>query len=465
MRNQSGYFKRALSPIFFIVPLSLAIHGSCGEDALVPPAAEQPPTFDPFQGMDRSGRIPKVTLPSDIRHPERWRYIPEGRIKPGNIWERFWVTSFITPVVYFEEDIGLGGGLALTDIDFREQRRREFAGIFLSASSEGQETYKIVWQRWLNHRTLPTGGVVMEERSFMRGVAAYDRSLTRRFFGFGSRSQKDDETSFTDEASYAEASVQTTVPHPGDDFVVQLGFRGEHRNLFRGQVKNMAVTEDIYPELVRRADSYDSAWVNGLLRYDRRDSPHNPYRGWMVEASVDSAPWQQSANSDTVDSGAIWTVAGTLAIPIPGLFHAGAEGNEENPPTDVIAVGGFAQATSGDMPFWALPSLGGSKSLRGYIANRFTDRSAWHLSAEYRFWVIPRGAAITDTVRFERFGLALFYELGTVAPSVNDFSDAKIHDSYGLSFRAMLERTALFRADLGWCADGFSFNFGYGLSF
>jgi Omp85 superfamily domain len=465
MSGHTTNFRPSISVIHCFFPFSVLMTSvSYAEDAHIKPA-EEPVIFDPFQGMDRSGRIPKVELPSDIQHPERWRYVPEGRIKPGNILERFWVTSFITPIFYYEEDVGLGGGLALTDIDFRGQRRREFAGLFLSASSEGQETYRIVWQRWLNHRSLPAGGVVLEERSFVRGVVAYDRSLTRRFFGFGSRSHKDDETSFTDEASYADASIQTTLPHPGDDLVVQLGFRGEHRNLYRGRVENIPTTEDIYPEVVRRADSYDSMWLNGLLRYDRRDSPHNPYRGWMVEASVDSAPWQQSANSDTTDAGAIWTVASTLAIPIPGLFHDGAEGDEENPPTDVIAVGGFAQATSGDMPFWALPSLGGSKSLRGYIANRFTDRAAWHLAAEYRFWVIPRGAAITDSIRFERFGLALFYELGTVAPSVNDFSDAKIHDSYGLSFRTMLERTALFRADLGWCADGFSFNFGYGLSF
>ena len=33
--------------------------------------------------MDPSGRIPKVPLPEDLPNPERWRYIPEGRIMPG----------------------------------------------------------------------------------------------------------------------------------------------------------------------------------------------------------------------------------------------------------------------------------------------------------------------------------------------------------------------------------------------
>ena len=137
--------------------------------ALVPAAdepapmdqASPPEPFDPFLGMDRNGRIPKVDFPADIEHPERWRYVPEGRIKPGSMLERFWVTSFIAPILYYEEDIGLGGGVAVTDIDFRQQRRREFAGIFLSTSTEGQKQYKIIWQRWLNHRNLLNGGILM----------------------------------------------------------------------------------------------------------------------------------------------------------------------------------------------------------------------------------------------------------------------------------------------------------------
>ena len=37
--------------------------------------------------------------------------------------------------------MGIGGGLALTDIDFRAQRRREFLGAFVTQTSEGQERY------------------------------------------------------------------------------------------------------------------------------------------------------------------------------------------------------------------------------------------------------------------------------------------------------------------------------------
>ena len=55
------------------------------------------PLYDPYLGMDASGRIPKVSLPEDLPEPTRWRYIPEGRIMPGNMFERLFVSSFISP--------------------------------------------------------------------------------------------------------------------------------------------------------------------------------------------------------------------------------------------------------------------------------------------------------------------------------------------------------------------------------
>ncbi|MGH2394872.1 MAG: hypothetical protein ACRDGH_15520, partial [Candidatus Limnocylindria bacterium] len=61
----------------------------------------EPRRHDPLQGMEPSGRIPKVPLPDDLPNPERWRYLPEGRIKPGNVFERFLVSSFVAPQFFY----------------------------------------------------------------------------------------------------------------------------------------------------------------------------------------------------------------------------------------------------------------------------------------------------------------------------------------------------------------------------
>ena len=87
--------------------------GEAGAQQPAPPSEPPAPApHDPLQGMEPSGRIPKVEFPEDLPNPERWRYFPEGRIKPGNIFQRLLVTSFISPQIFFEESIGVGGGVS-----------------------------------------------------------------------------------------------------------------------------------------------------------------------------------------------------------------------------------------------------------------------------------------------------------------------------------------------------------------
>jgi outer membrane protein assembly factor BamA len=161
----------------------------------------------------------------------------------------------------------------------------------------------------------------------------------------------------------------------------------------------------------------------------------------------------------------VGTVFGNVAFPLPPLFHRGGDAREENPPTDTLALGATVQTSAGSMPFYQRPSLGGTHTLRGYIANRFTDNSSWHAAAEYRFWVIPRGFAITDTIRIERVGMALFYEAGTVADSLEELPVSRVHTSYGVGLRFSLERTAVFRADVGFSKEDINVTVGFGLSF
>lgn len=440
-----------------IVGLALALlaaaHAAAAQEA-------GPPDHDPFQGMERSGRIPKVLLPEDVPSPERWRYIPEGRIKPGNALERFLVSSFVSPQIFFEQDIGAGAGIALTDIDFRSQRRREFLGAFVSYTTEGQQNYRLIWRRWLHHRDLPSGGVLLEERSRIGASVGYEKSLTRRFFGFGPDTRERDETSYTDEVIEVGGRADFALPRPGGDWVATLGGRWESHNLAPGRVSGRPTTDEIFPELFEAGDGHRSLVVSAGLRHDTRDSQHQPYAGYQVGVFVDAPVWQ-----NTGDTGVVATAYGNVAVRVPPLFHRGGDDQEENPPTDTLGFGVAVQASAGDLPFYLRPSLGGSHTLRGYIANRFTGDAAWHAVAEYRFWLVPRGFALTDTIRIERVGLALFGEAGTVADSLDDLPAARIHTSYGIGLRFSLERTALFRADVGFSPEDVNVTVGFGLPF
>jgi outer membrane protein assembly factor BamA len=374
--------------------------------------------------------------------------------------DRLFVSSFVSPQVFFQEDVGLGGGLALTDIDFREERRREFLGAFLTYTTEGQERYRLVWRRWLYHREIPGGGVAVEERSFLGAAGGYQRTLTRRFFGLGPDTPERAESSFTDEVEDVGLRADVSLPDPGGNWVATLGVRGAHHNLAPGRVSGAPTTDVAFPGLFQDADGRSGLYLTAGLRYDTRDSQHQPYGGWRVGALVDTAPWQSDGSL-----GAIFTGYADITFTVPPLFHTGGDPGEENPPTDTLSFGAQVDTTVGDLPFYDLPSLGGGSSLRGYIANRFTDDSAWHAVAEYRFWVIPRGFRLTRTIRIERVGLALFGELGTVAGSLADLPRATIHSSYGLGLRISLERIALFRVDLGFSNEGTNLTAAFGLSF
>jgi hypothetical protein len=412
------------------------------------------------RGMDPDGRIPKVALPPDVPHPERWRYFPEGRLVEGNLAERLLVSTFAVPVFFFRSDVGAGGGLSLTDIDFRNQRRREFATTTLTYTSEGQQSYNFLWRRWLDHRDLPQGGVIQEERSFVRFFAGYTKTLTRRFFGLGPETEEDAETSYTEEVPALELGFQRSLPEAGGDWVVHAGVRVEKRNLSRGFVEGVPDTADDFPEEFRDGDGLASLWVGGGLRYDTQDSQANPYRGWSLGTWIDAAPLVTGGRS-----GARYGLDGSLAVPLPPLLHEGGDDREENPPTDVLAATFQVQDSSGELPFWARPSLGGSSRLRGYIANRFTGAAAWFAALEYRLVLVPRGYAVTDTIRVERFGLGLFYELGAVAPELHELDTAEVHDSVGLGLRMYLERSAVFRLDLGFSDEDTNLAVVYGLSF
>ena len=428
-------------------------------------APEMESVYDPYRGMDADGRIPKIDKSAYVSRPERWRYVPEGRIKPGNFFERFLVSSFVVPLVFANSDVGTGLGIALTDIDFRGQRRREFLGGFFSYTTEGQQSYVLRWRRWLKHMDVPEGGVLQEERSFVRAGGGYRKTLTRRFFGIGPSTEEDDETSFTDEVAFFDIGLSKSLEGALEDVVIDLGVLGEAHWLTRGRAGGVPSTHEPalaggFPELFREADGVGLGWLRLGVRWDTRDSQRNAYRGTALAARVDAALAQSEGKV-----GAIYSLSADHIIPVWPIFHDGGSEDEEHPPTDSFALHLESRLSSGDLPFFARPSLGGSRLLRGYIAGRWRDDATWAAAAEYRFWVIPRGFTIWRHIRVERIGAAVFYELGGVAEDgVQLFSEA-VRQSYGVSARATVERAALFRADFGFSEEGFNFSAGFGLAF
>jgi outer membrane protein assembly factor BamA len=89
-----------------------------------------------------------------------------------------------------------------------------------------------------------------------------------------------------------------------------------------------------------------------------------------------------------------------------------------------------------EVPFYLQPTLGGSQLLRGFVTDRFRDRSLLAVQAEYGWDLTPFMNAV------------LFYEAGTVAPRLRDIRAGDFRRDYGIGFRFGSARTVAFRTDV-----------------
>ena len=61
-------------------------------------------------GIEEDGSIKRGQMPDGINNPDRWRYIPEGRLIEGTIAERLMNSTFVIPIFFYEKSLGSGFG-------------------------------------------------------------------------------------------------------------------------------------------------------------------------------------------------------------------------------------------------------------------------------------------------------------------------------------------------------------------
>ena len=123
----------------------------------------------------------------------------------------------------------------------------------------------------------------------------------------------------------------------------------------------------------------------------------------------------------------------------------------------VLAFRALASTTSTaageDVPYFLMPDLGGSHTLRGYSAWRFRDRNRLLMSAEYRWMAGP----FVD--------MALFLDAGTVAARVRDLGDQDVKKSYGIGMSLHTPSSTVTRIELARTSEGMSLGLSFSPSF
>jgi hypothetical protein len=217
--------------------------------------------------------------------------------------------------------------------------------------------------------------------------------------------------------------------------------------------------------LLRR--DYDQGLVTGLdggwlsiiqaaLIYDTRDFEPDPTRGVYVEIA------------NEYSGKLIGSQYNFNKLFLQGRYYQKLPFGPRTVLTGRIAVGNifgdnapFFEFQDQWSPDGSINALGGKQSLRGYRANRFLARSLAFANIELRY-------RIAETMLVKQrfaFGVAPFFDMGTVRDRWQELGLSKIKYSYGAGARIAWNQSTIISFDYGLSPEDRLFFFGIGQAF
>ncbi|MBU0941258.1 MAG: outer membrane protein assembly factor [Bacteroidetes bacterium] len=203
----------------------------------------------------------------------------------------------------------------------------------------------------------------------------------------------------------------------------------------------------------------DGGWISILqtaLIYDTRDFEPDPTKGYYFEIANEYSSkyigsqynfnklFLQGRAYQKLPFGKRTILAGRLGI--GNIFGSNAP---------------FFEFQDQWSPDGSINSLGGRQSLRGYRANRFLARSLWFTNIELR---IRLAEARLGKQRFT-FGVAPFFDAGTVRDRWQNLNLKNIKTSYGSGLRIGWNQSTILSFDYGVSTEDQLFFFGIGQIF
>jgi hypothetical protein len=265
-------------------------------------------------------------------------------------------------------------------------------------------------------------------RTFFTVGATYHELPEEDFWGIGLDSRESNEISYQMDEMILDGSAGVSPAN-----WISVSATGEYRSQRPGPGGNRRLPsiEDLFQEGTAPAFTTDLDYIkvagDALIDYS------NSLQGAPVGGRYQFTMGRYMDQTEERFSFDRWDIDLQQYIPIftPGrllALRAHAAGVE---PEDNNGV-----------PFYLLPSLGGSHSLRAYSVHRFRDNYSLLLQAEYRF-------RLNDFMTG-----ALFYDTGKVVADRDDLWNLdRAKDDYGISIRFGFASIAALRAEIVWGGD------------
>ncbi|MEN8193921.1 MAG: BamA/TamA family outer membrane protein [Bacteroidota bacterium] len=326
----------------------------------------------------------------------------------------------IFPILSYDTDIGFGYGLKSFFLNFLGIN--ESFDLVLFNSTKGERWYRFVFS--IPDFELRQGKVYPYSLDL---VVDYDKWINNSFFGVGNNS------SFSDREYYTREPFEISVVFSRgftERFVGQVGVKYlsiKNHNFSNGS--NLSV---LPPDLNKETAIYNSININ--FRFDSRNSYINPSQGLVLESEAEFAP------SILLSNVAFNRYGGSIQY-YTLIFL----------PEIVFASRFVFQALSGEnLPVQVLLSIGGNRTLRGYVQDRFLDKVSALFNTEIRFPI------------YWRFGGIVGFDAGKVWSDIGKFDlmNWATNPVFGLRFNM---DNFIVRADIGISKEttGFYFNFGH----
>jgi outer membrane protein assembly factor BamA len=258
------------------------------------------------------------------------------------------------------------------------------------------------------------------EMPSLRVTGYYDFDAQNDFWGFGPNSDEDDLTDYAWERFGADA-VFAVPPRKG--VWGDVGVRYEKSFVFEGKNDKEPDTVDEFSDLAGVGGPQQELWGPHVsVVIDITDAPGQPTRGIKLKGR---AAGYRSVNDLDFD----WNQYGAEAeahIPLAGPWHilSGLIGFEEVEPDG-----------DSEIPFQYLPTLGGSRRLRGFDSWRFRDRAVAFATAAYRYRIWVNQGQEPDDNRNGSFETVIFVDWGTVDDDLDSIDLDDMETAYGFEFR------------------------------
>ncbi len=288
---------------------------------------------------------------------------------------------------------------------FDSLNRKSNTQTFFSYTLNKQFSIENDYQIWLNNNNY-----------FLTGSIDYSR-YPEYFFGIGNNNSVNDKLMISFDIIRIQLKNLRKI-----NTNLYFGFEYQYQKLYN---QNIDVNSAKMSELLPGGMGYTASGFGPILIYDGRDNPLNPANGAYLETSLQY--FDQFLNSKykftsfILDARKYNTFFGKL------IWNGNA----------------YLFFNNGDVPFRMMATMGGARFMRGYMKGRYRDNNMYVLQHEFR---LPL---------YKWFGVAMFSGVGSVANSLSEFSNNKVHVNGGVGLRIRInekENTNL-RIDYGFTRD------------